>query len=307
MLAQCPDFLYIGTRKSASTWLYNVLSLHPRVYLPASKGLYYFDDNFANGAEWYQQHFVGAASTLVTGELSHSYLSSPEAPQRIAALSPRVKLLVCLREPVERAFSEYLDVRKNGRFDGTFEAALERFPILLDRGRYATHLERYLNVFDREQFLIQLLDDLKSDGQSYAHDVFRFLGVAPLELPSSALRKRMPASTPRSRAVASAAKRASRMATQLGLQRLRSRAKRSAVVRQALYRPYGDSDRPQLDPKLAAELKSEYAAEVLKLDQLVGQPVAARWGYDGEVLADDGVGDQADAKEGLEGADPTRF
>jgi hypothetical protein len=255
------------------------LSVHPQVYLPSSKGLYFFDRNYERGLEWYLSHFAGSGTAEVRGELSHSYLSAPEAPARIAALNPDMRLLVCLREPVERAFSEYLDVVKNGRFDGPFETALERFPILLDRGRYATHLQRYVETFGRDRLLVQLLDDLKADGQGYADEVFAFLGVDSRELPPTALKRRMPASEPRSRTVATAAKRISRLATAVGLQRLRSRAKRATVVRNVLYRPFAEGGRPRLDPDLAAQLKEQYTPEVLALDELLGTSTAARWGY----------------------------
>src|SRR5919201_2388998 len=101
-----PDFAYIGTSKAGSTWLFNVLSLHDQVYLASNKGLYYFDGHFDKGEDWYLRHFDGAAAGQVKGEISHSYLSSPEVPERIAAVDPRMKLLACLREPVDRAFSD---------------------------------------------------------------------------------------------------------------------------------------------------------------------------------------------------------
>lgn len=274
-----PNFLYIGTRKSASTWLYNALALHPQVYLPATKGLYFFDQQYAQGTDWYLEQFAGVHDEVAVGELSHSYLSSAQAPARIAALNPRMRMLVCLREPVDRVFSEYLDVVKNGRFDGSFEAALDRFPILLERGRYATHLEHYLDVFPREQLLVQLLDDLKVDAAGFADAVFTFLGVTQIDLPDAALGRRMPASQPRSRAVASLAKSASRLATRVGLQRVRSQFKRSRRVRQVLYRPYTAQDRPRLDTQMAAQLKAEYAPEVRALDSLLGTTTSLRWGY----------------------------
>lgn len=273
-----PDFLYIGTSKAGSTWLFNVLARHPDVFLASNKGLYYFDAHFDRGAAWYLDHFRGSDG-LVRGEVSHSYLSSPEAPARIAALAPEVRLLVCLREPVDRAFSDYLDLRKNQQFDGPFGAALDRYPRLLDRGHYATHLRRYLDLFPREQLLVQLFDDLKADPQAYADRVFEFLGVPRLVLPPSDLRSRMPAGVPRSTVAAAAAKSASRLVKRVGLRHLRSRVKRSALVRQALYRPYAD-DRPVLDADTAAQLRRLLAPEVAELDRLFDLSVASRWGYE---------------------------
>lgn len=278
MTATLPDFLYVGTSKAGSTWLFNALALHPDVYLASSKGLYYFDHHYENGRDWYLQQFEAAGAERAVGEISHSYLSSEPAAGRIAELNPAMRLLVCLREPVDRAFSDYLDLVKNGQHDGSFETALERFPRLVDRGRYATHLQRYVDRFPREQLHVSLFDDLGADAQAYADDVFAFLGVSPLLLPTGALQRRMPAGVPRNRTMAATTKRASRLVLKLGLRRLRSTVKRSAVVRQALYRSYKD-DRPTVDPALAAELRREFALEVSALDALLDRPVASRWGY----------------------------
>jgi hypothetical protein len=281
----CPGFLYIGTSKAGSTWLFNALSVHPEVFLASSKGLYYFDQHFEKGEDWYLAHFADARveSERALGEISHSYLSSPEAPERIAALNPRMRLLVCLREPVDRAFSDYLDLVKNGLCDVPFEEALGLFPRLLDRGRYATHLARYNAVFPREQLLVQLFDDLKADPQRYADEVFGFLGLTRLELPPADLKSRMPAGAPRNTVLASTAKSASQLAKRVGLRRLRSRVKRSSTIRQALYRPYKD-DRPTIDPILAAELRASMAEEIGRLDDLIGMPVSQRWGYGPNVV-----------------------
>ena len=275
---RAPTFLYIGTSKAGSTWLFNALSIHPDVYLAASKGLYYFDSHFENGAAWYLRQFADAREQRAIGEISHSYLSSPQTPSRIAAVNRAMRLLVCLREPVDRAFSDYLDLVKNGQHQGTFEFALERFPRLVERGRYATHLDRYLEEFPREQLHVGLFDDLLDDAQTYADDVFRFLGVPQLELPTAALQRRMPAGVARSPAAAAAAKKASQLVRRLGLRRLRSRVKRSTLVRQSLYRSY-ETDRPTVDPALATELRRTFSSEVHRLDKILGTPVSQRWGY----------------------------
>lgn len=277
MAQTVPNFLYIGTSKAGSTWLFNALAVHPQVYLASSKGLYYFDQHLERGEDWYLAHFADAEQPA-RGEISHSYLSSPEAAGRIAAMNPQMRLLACLREPVDRAFSDYLDLVKNGQHDGSFESAIERFPRLVDRGRYATHLQRYLEQFGADQLHVSLFDDLLADAQAYADDVFGFLGVERLELPPSAMKRRMPAGRMRSHGAASTAKRASRLALRLGFRRARSRVKRSTLIRQALYKPYAD-DRPTVDPGTAGELRTVFAPEVAALDGLLPTPVSPRWGY----------------------------
>ncbi|HET9841618.1 MAG TPA: sulfotransferase domain-containing protein [Nocardioides sp.] len=272
-----PDFLYIGTSKAGSTWLFNALSVHPDVWLASNKGLYFFDSHFDRGPDWYREQFEGADGRAV-GEFSHSYLSSPEAPERIAAYSPAMRLLVCLREPVDRAFSDYLDLVKNNGFTGSFTEATEQYPRLLDRGRYATHLSRYLEHFPAAQLHVGLFDDLKTGAQGYADEVYDFLGIDRVVLSAADLRERMPAGRPRNAGMVGLAKRASKLAASAGLRRWRSRIKRSTMVRSALYKQYRD-DKPRLDPALAAELRSGFADEVARLDVMLGRPVSERWGY----------------------------
>jgi hypothetical protein len=273
-----PDFLYIGTSKAGSTWLFNALSVSPDVWLASNKGLYFFDAHYERGLDWYLQQFRDADGRAV-GEFSHSYLSSPEAPARIAEYSPSMRLLVCLREPVDRAFSDYLDLVKNNGFPGSFPEAIEQYPRLLDRGRYATHLSRYLEHFPRNQIHIGLFDDLKTGAQAYADEVYDFLGLDRMALSAGDLRARMPAGRPRNTTVVGAAKRASKVAASVGLRRWRSRIKRSTVVRSALYRQYRD-DKPRPDTSVAAELRTTFAEEVARLDTLLGRPVSEVWGYD---------------------------
>jgi hypothetical protein len=275
--ATVPDFLYIGTSKAGSTWLFNALAVHEDVWLASNKGLYFFDAHFDRGVDWYRQQFEDADGRAV-GEFSHSYLSSPEAPARIAAYSPSMRLLVCLREPVDRAFSDYLDLVKNNGFAGSFSQAVEQYPRLLDRGRYATHLSRYLEHFPAAQLHVGLFDDLKTSPQGYADEVYDFLGVDRVALSAGHLRARMPAGRPRNATMVGLTKRASKVAASVGLRRWRSRIKRSTMVRSALYKEYRDV-KPRPDPDLGLELRRGFAEEVARLDDLLGRPVSEVWGY----------------------------
>jgi hypothetical protein len=195
-----------------------------------------------------------------------------------------MKLMACLREPVDRAFSEYLDLVKNGRFEGTFEEALERAPQIVEHGRYGTFLPAYLDQFPRDQLLVTVFDDLKADPRGFADAMFQFLEIESIELPPSVLRERMPAGVARSKAVAKVAKKASRLALRLGLVRLRGKVKLSTTIRNALYRPYGRADRPALSAETAARLRERYAPEVAAVDELLGTNLVERWGYRNEVV-----------------------
>ena len=274
-----PTFLYIGTSKAGSTWLYAVLAEHPEVYVEPGKGLYFFSDQYHRGLGWYRRHFQGARAETAVGEMSHNYLYSREAPDRIAALNPRMKLLACLREPVDRAFSDYLHRVRNGELDMRFEEALEAVPSLVERGRYAEPVERYIERFGRELVHVAVFDDLRSAPDRFVNGIFDFLEVEPRPLPPGLREKIMPAGRPRLPAAAQAAKRVARAGKRVGLRGVVGAAKRSRAVRNLLYRPYAAEERPTPSAETRAALRSAFAPDVRRLDRLLGTDFRGLWGY----------------------------
>ena len=168
-----PNFLYIGTSKAGSTWIFKALSWHPDIYMYGGKNLGFFSTRFDNGWEWYISNFDPELKHRIVGDVSHSYLVAEHAAERIQQYLPKAKMMVCLREPADRTFSDYLDGIKNGKVEGTFEEALERNPALVLRSRYAVHLARYLQRFDRDQIHIASFDQLKVGSRFLCRRVVR--------------------------------------------------------------------------------------------------------------------------------------
>ena len=274
-----PNFLYVGTSKAGSTWIFDLLQHHPDVFMASGKGLYFFDSHFHYGLDWYLNHFRSAGRQPVLGEVSHSYLYSIDAVRRIADLNPDMKLMVCLREPVERAFSAFLDGVKNGRFaeELSFEQALELDPSLLDRSRYATHLRPYVDRFGVDQIHVADFDELKSDPSLFARKLFDFLDVPQTNLPPSMLKTMMPAGRPRNMFFTHVAKRLSKTARRAGLRRLRTRVKTSRLIRNVLYRPYSTADKPVMRPETRMALRRDLRDEVEQLDTLLGTRFVQKW------------------------------
>jgi hypothetical protein len=280
MTYRLPNFLYIGTSKAGSTWVFDLLNRHPDVHMAPAKGLCFFSRHYERGLCWYASQFGGARGQRVVGEVSHGLLYHARACERIAKMDAGIRLMVCLREPVDRAFSDYLDARRNDGFQGSFEEALERNAKLLERGRYAKYLSRYLQHFSRDQIHVAVFDDLQQDADAFGREIFRFLHVEEIPL-SSAQRKRMlPAGVPRSRRLAMLAKQGAHCLHRLGLRGLRVRLKTSRKLRNALYRPLTDDRRPSVAPDTRARLRATYRAEMKELDALLGSALATRWGYD---------------------------
>ncbi|AOL94452.1 Sulfotransferase domain-containing protein [Porphyrobacter sp. LM 6] len=274
-----PNFLYIGTSKSGSTWIFKVLSWHPQIAMYGGKDLNFFTHDYAKGWDWYVSQFDNPDGRPVVGEVSHGYLASPEACERIHAHLPNAKLMVCLREPVDRTFSQYLDGLKNGKMSGTLEEEIERSKSLTDRNRYGSHLEMYLERFPREQIHIASFDELNADPDAFAAKMFAFLGVDPLPLPPELRKKVMPAATPRIRSVAMAAKKVAKFANAIGLSKLRGSIKKSRLVRHLLYRPFKDAEKPKISPAQSAQLRAMFTPEIQRLDRVAGTNFGSLWNY----------------------------
>jgi hypothetical protein len=175
-----PNFIGIGAQKCASTWLYDILADHPQVGLSSAKEIDFFSNFFDYGAEWYERNFADAGGRVARGEISPSYFHGVSVPERVHAYDPDMRLILFVREPIARAISNHKHEVRIGHLQGddlSFEYGLANNPMYIEQGRYATHLERWLQYFPREQLLIVLFDDVHADGASVARRVYEFLGV----------------------------------------------------------------------------------------------------------------------------------
>jgi hypothetical protein len=181
-----PTFLVIGAARAGTTSIYRHLRQHPEVFLPARKELHFFDrdESYNSGIDHYERFFRRADAKAI-GEVTPSYLHRAPAAMRIKRHLEDVKLIVSLRDPVDRVYSRYWNAR--GRYaenEGlSFEEKLARKPEFIREGYYYDHLRRYLELFDREQVLCLLFDDLKSDGRAFMQSIYRFLEVSDDFLP----------------------------------------------------------------------------------------------------------------------------
>jgi Sulfotransferase domain len=205
-----PDFLVLGAQKAGTTALYEYLRRHPQITGPSWKEVSFFDRHWARGESWYRGNFPNRARTRgkLTGEASPSYVFHPLAPRRVQELVPDARLIVLVRNPVDRALSQYNHEVALGREPLPFEEALDAEEERLRgveermeadpryfscewwshtykaRGRYAEQLVRWLAVFPREQLLVLPSDDLGSDPARAHAQVLEFLGAPPRRLDS---------------------------------------------------------------------------------------------------------------------------
>ena len=156
-----PDFVIIGAQKCGTTSLYHLLTRHPLVEPAASKELHFFDSLYDEGIEWYRECFPlpkwKDGRTTITGEATPGYLFHPLAPERMAKMVPEARLIALLRNPVDRAYSQYHQRVRKGRETRSFEEAVgaeNPDTEYLARGIYVDQLLRWSRFYDRDQMLV---------------------------------------------------------------------------------------------------------------------------------------------------------
>jgi hypothetical protein len=211
-----PRALVIGAKRSGTTSLWRALEGHPALlplfpsarFLPLranQKGVHYYDREFGRGSAWYRSHFPTAMQVslrrrsvgeVLTCEASPGYLAHPRAPSRVARDIPDARLVVMLRNPVERAYSHWKEQTRNGHEDLSFEAAIAAEAERLDRARdddafgralehygyvtqsrYDVGLGRWLAQFRPDQLLIEFAEEYFAQPRATMDRVVEFLGL----------------------------------------------------------------------------------------------------------------------------------
>lgn len=205
-----PGFVIIGTQRGGTTSLFNYLVEHPRVVGLKRREVHFFDQHYERGVDWYRRQFPAvwrtAGRQAVTGESTPYYLFDARVPERLRDALPHAKLIVLLRDPVQRAISQYQLMRKKGREELTFEDAIaaekdrlecERqngsldaqfqgehhfYHSYLARGIYADQLDRWFALFPRKQIHIIQSEQMYSDTARVVAGTVDFL---ELEMPAA--------------------------------------------------------------------------------------------------------------------------
>lgn len=206
-----PDFLIIGAQKCGTTSLYEYLIRHPNIYSATTKEVGYFDRYYPRGLGWYRSHFplyvqkyyatAIRKEPFLTGEASTGYILNPYALKRISEVLPKAKLLLVLRDPVERAYSHYQHTFGDSKEPLPFELAIEKesdrlgeawkkmledenyynFDIALHAylrtGIYYDQVKVLLNLFPKERLFVTTTEELGANIQRVLNQVFEFLEV----------------------------------------------------------------------------------------------------------------------------------
>lgn len=191
-----PGFICVGAQKAGTTTLHDIFRQHPDIYLPKLKEAHFFDqeERYKKGIDWWlNTFFKDYKDEKITGVMTPEYLYYEEVPARIAeTLGKDVKIIIVLRNPADRAYSHYLMSRRRGFELLSFKEAIENEPeriklgafernhfSYIDRGYYSKQVERYLNLFGKENVLILFFEkDIVRNIKMTVMKVERFLGVS---------------------------------------------------------------------------------------------------------------------------------
>lgn len=189
-----PNFLVIGAQKSGTSWLAQMIGQHPDVLTARRKEVLFFDKryNYNKGIEWYRKQFPEHQGQKAIGEFTPNYLwtnlneeevqeneSFPDVPRLVYEAYPTLKLIVTLRDPVQRAISAYHHHIRPGRVSprSRILEAGRRFGII-SMGYYHMHLTEWMRFFPPDRFLILIYeDDIVQNKEQTIARAFRFLDV----------------------------------------------------------------------------------------------------------------------------------
>jgi len=177
-MTKLPNFIYAGAPKAGSTWLFHILKNNPDIFLPEGKELQFFDQNYHLGQSWYIKQFTKSSPKQITGDISPEYFNCNESALRIKSLNPDVRLIFCLREPIDAMTSWYYQLLSIGRMGST---SLNEYLLKEDsfnKFEYDRLLEPFIRLFKREQILILFYDELCASPNTFIKKIEKHIGLS---------------------------------------------------------------------------------------------------------------------------------
>ncbi len=294
-----PNFLVIGAAKAGTTSLYSYLKEHPQIYMSPHKEPRFFAlegkpidfqgpgdltrFKFVTNIESYRALFEEVSHEVAIGEASPWYLYVPQAPKRIKNYIPNAKLIAILRDPVERAYSNFLhavseELEPLNDFMQAMEAEEERIRHnwsyrwhYKQKGFYSVQIKRYYDLFDRDQIRFYLYDDFITSPMSVMQDIFRFLGVNDTFVPNTS-QKHNVSRLPKNKVLDKLCRQPNSMKSILKPflpSRLRQQVKTNLINLNL-------QKKPQLLPEVRKQFIEEYREDILRLQELIQRDLS-RW------------------------------
>lgn len=269
-----PTIIGIGAQKCASSWVHAALGVHPQIAASDPKEVDFFSYYFDRGYAWYETHFAQAGIQPVRFEASPSYLHDPRTPGRVYAYDPAMKILLMLRDPIERAYSNHLHEVIKGHIGAiSFAQGLANNPAYIEQGLYATHLTRWLSVFPRDQILVLLAEEISANPDAAAQRVYAFAGVDATFTSAVLHQRRNESDRARFPVVRQILRSGGTALRKLGLEEPLARVKKSGPVARMMSANSVDirQEIAPMDAASRAQLHDIFSPEVTALAKLLGR------------------------------------
>lgn len=270
-----PTFLYVGASKAGSSWIFEILREHPQVFVPPAKDVKFFDVHYDKGIAWYAAFFAPGRDRPARGDISHDYFLAERTADRIHRWLPDVRIVACLRDPVDRIVSAYIYNKTTDLDRDTTLADYAADSARFRQGSYYRNLLPFYERFPREHILVLFYDDLKADPRAFASRLFDFIGVDPTFEPSVLHQVVLPAREPRSHGFALLTYQTALLLRKLGLANLVGAVKRNPWFNALLFKELGE--KPAVPETTLADIRARYSADYDALATLVGRTLPDAW------------------------------
>ena len=276
------DYVGIGAQKAGTTWLSIILRAHPETCVSIPKEVNFFNTQgsfyeTALGKDYpnfdkYARHFSHGNKSQLMGEVSPNYLYDLGTAKRLYTHFPNVKILVCLRDPVKRAFSQYNFSRYKHKAEAReFDDAIRQEPEYVERGLYYKQLKPYFELFAFEQFYFLTIEDIKNKPLETCKAVYSFLGVNTTHIPETIYQKSNPTQKSRFTWLLYFERFVKRILIQLKLGRLIVWLKKRGLHQIYLRYNFFDHEFPKMPEKSHLFLKAQFQEDIEQLELLLGK------------------------------------
>lgn len=191
------NFFLAGFQKCGSTWLYKCFSEHPQILAPRKDTIHYFTINHHRGTAWYHQFYADHTQQPVLIDATPSYGRDLSSVNRVHQYNPDAKILFCLRNPIDRAFSHYWHKKRKGTIQYEFDDTLfyrgvgnhDLYKDFVSPGFYYELIKPWIDTFGTQQVKLVFFDDLNKNASAFLADIFSFLEIDSAFVPSVANKK----------------------------------------------------------------------------------------------------------------------
>lgn len=274
-----PNFLVLGAPRCATTWIYHCLSEHPDIFVPEGKELRFFDEKYGQGLEWYQSQFEHYQGEKAVGEVATKYLSRPDVAERIHKDIPNAKLVVSLRDPVDRVYSAYGYDIKKGIHSLPFEKAVKQYYTeYVERGFYYDQIQQYLAYFSQSSLLVLIYEDIKKNPAIFIKNIYEFLEVDENFTPSQLNHRRNRGITRRDSTFLALIRLLNNTVLRVReLKKILDKFKETRMGNAILERTFSTHAKVDMNPETRAWLRALFQAQNESLSELLGRDLGKEW------------------------------